>query len=250
MGIKSIITHDGAFHADEVMAIALIHELLGETPVRRTRKLSESDMRDPEVWVVDVGLRHDPSTLCFDHHHDPSLEASCKLVADHLLREGILKQPVYRELKETLDAISDIDRHGYKGHTGFQFNSLIRMLDGLEGGFNEALGICRMIYRYAVRSAGLEEASRRIWESGEAFGERVRVCSGFPAHWKRYVDRGILIYPDGRHWKMVTSDSEALPLVSTGSETFMHVHRFFALFPSREKALDSAMRAVECMGKE
>ncbi len=244
-----IITHDGAFHADEVMAIAMLMELLGELPVRRTRRITEAEYRDRSVWIVDVGLRHDPERLCFDHHQDPTLEASCRLVADHLLEKGLLQSSVHQELAVTLDAISDIDRHGYQGQTGFQFNTYIRMLDGAENGFEEAVRACRLLFRSAVRSAGLEEASRRIWDKGEAVGDRVRVCSGFPVHWKRYVDRAILIYPDGRLWKTVTSDSDSLPLVSTGSETFMHNDRFFAVFPSREKALDSAMRSVESVGE-
>jgi hypothetical protein len=60
-------THDGSFHCDEALAIAMLKVLpeYQQSPVVRTRK--------PEVLaqchlVVDVGAVYDPPTHRYDHH--------------------------------------------------------------------------------------------------------------------------------------------------------------------------------------
>jgi len=59
------VTHDGAFHADEVFATAVLTMAVPELRVCRTR--------DPETIaqaeiVYDVGGTYDPADLRFDHH--------------------------------------------------------------------------------------------------------------------------------------------------------------------------------------
>jgi uncharacterized UPF0160 family protein len=66
--IKTIVTHNGNFHTDEVFACAalsIFHD--GEIEIIRSRK--------PEVWatgdyVVDVGGVYDAGTGRFDHHQE------------------------------------------------------------------------------------------------------------------------------------------------------------------------------------
>jgi Uncharacterized conserved protein related to MYG1 family len=64
---RSVGTHDGAFHADEVTACALlvVFDLVDEDKIVRTRdpsKLAECE------YVCDVGGEYDPSRKLFDHH--------------------------------------------------------------------------------------------------------------------------------------------------------------------------------------
>lgn len=58
-------THDGAFHADEVFAIATLRLAVGDLVVRRTR--GEDALAGCDL-VVDVGRVHDPEAGRFDHH--------------------------------------------------------------------------------------------------------------------------------------------------------------------------------------
>lgn len=66
----SIITHDGAFHADDVFAVAtVILSLPSDIPyeIKRTRDkavIAEAD------YVVDVGGVYDPKNNRFDHHQE------------------------------------------------------------------------------------------------------------------------------------------------------------------------------------
>jgi len=62
----SVATHSGPFHADDVLAVALLRTFVdAEATVVRTRDLAR--IADADV-VVDVGGIHDPATCRFDHH--------------------------------------------------------------------------------------------------------------------------------------------------------------------------------------
>ncbi len=67
--MKTIITHNGSFHTDEVFAIALF--LLAfpneEWQVIRTR---ETDLLGSADCVIDVGGIYDPKNRRFDHHQE------------------------------------------------------------------------------------------------------------------------------------------------------------------------------------
>ena len=65
-GKKIVCVHSGAFHPDDVTAVAIIELFLG-TPVKVFRS------RDPQIWaksdyVFDVGGVYDPARGRFDHH--------------------------------------------------------------------------------------------------------------------------------------------------------------------------------------
>lgn len=65
--MKSVATHNGSFHADEVLAVAILKSLYPKIKVIRTR--------DPEEYNqaslrVDVSGRFDPKKGDFDHHQD------------------------------------------------------------------------------------------------------------------------------------------------------------------------------------
>ena len=97
----TVAVHAGNFHADDVFSVALLKKLCNtcdiELKVIRTRdykKLQKADMR------VDVGGRHNPTTLDFDHHqeNDTSLDqpenikhAAIGLLAQWCLEEDSLK---------------------------------------------------------------------------------------------------------------------------------------------------------------
>lgn len=64
---RSIGTHDGTFHADEVTACALLllFDLVDEDKIIRTRDYHQLATCE---YVCDVGGEYDPSKKLFDHH--------------------------------------------------------------------------------------------------------------------------------------------------------------------------------------
>jgi len=65
MNNKTIATHNGSFHADDVFSIAALKHIFPSFKLIRTRDLALIAKAD---IVVDVGGEYDPGTDRFDHH--------------------------------------------------------------------------------------------------------------------------------------------------------------------------------------
>jgi uncharacterized UPF0160 family protein len=62
-----IATHNGCFHADDVIAVAML-KLLPEYQDAQVLRTRDQSLLDKADVVVDVGSKYDPDTLRFDHH--------------------------------------------------------------------------------------------------------------------------------------------------------------------------------------
>lgn len=107
---RSLGTHDGSFHADEVSACALlvIFDLIDRGKIHRTR--------DPEdltrcEFVCDVGGEYDPARKRFDHHQvEYSGElSSAGMVWKYLRDQKIIDESLYDYLNRSI--IIGIDAH-------------------------------------------------------------------------------------------------------------------------------------------
>lgn len=244
--IKKIITHDGLFHADEVMAIALIYETIGEIPVERTRNISAEDKDDVDVWIIDVGGEYIPSEGLFDHHQDETLEASCSLILHKLWVTDVISTDLYEELLPSFQVVSNIDRSGPTIYNGWQVNSLIKSLNSFDGGFDMALDMCRLHIQACKDSVAKIAESREIWDNGTSISLFIRWCDKFPIHWKRYKDAGemFLIYPNKGKYNVLSRDSALYPIYPSENQEFLHNERFLAVFPTREDAERCAQLSV------
>ncbi len=103
-----VATHDGPFHADDVMAVALVRVFV-DPDARVIRS------RDPARWeeadvVVDVGGRFDPVARRFDHHQRSYTgpRSSAGMVLDWL--EPQLPATLVRALREgCMDYLDAVD---------------------------------------------------------------------------------------------------------------------------------------------
>jgi uncharacterized UPF0160 family protein len=107
---RSLGTHDGSFHADEVSACALLlaFDLVDRDKIVRTR--------DPEVlaeceYVCDVGGIYDPSKKRFDHHqlsYEGEL-SSAGMVLQYLRDAKVIDASLYDFLNHAV--IIGVDAH-------------------------------------------------------------------------------------------------------------------------------------------
>ena len=67
--IDTIVTHPGGAHKDDFLACSVLLSRC-PAPIRR-REPSEEDLENASICVVDVGHRHEPEKLNFDHHQFP-----------------------------------------------------------------------------------------------------------------------------------------------------------------------------------
>lgn len=83
--VRTILTHPGGAHKDDVLAVCVLIAKHGAPVVRRDP--TPQELADPGVAVVDIGGSHDPDLLNFDHHHFPREHAptcALSLLLDHL----------------------------------------------------------------------------------------------------------------------------------------------------------------------
>lgn len=244
--MDKIITHDGIFHADDAMAVALILEFIKDVAVYRTRDITEKDKLDKNVWIVDVGGEYNPLLHNFDHHQDSSLPSACLLVLYYLLGIKKVSTEEYIELEEAIKSISSIDCNGFQNEPHFVFNSLIKSFNYLDvNSWITAVYVCRQ-YIKSRRSVAKQSAqSEKIWSEGEKIGTNIKVCESFPINWKKYNEEKILVYPFATKWNVITTNPDELPLKSTGKEEFIHSNLFIAAFKNKEEAIECAKKSCE-----
>lgn len=103
-------THSGTFHADDVLAFALIRTFVdADATVLRTRDRAELDGCD---IVVDVGGSYDPALLRFDHHQGTYTgpRSSAGMVLDWLEDTGKVTGDLAHHLRHrVVDYIDAVD---------------------------------------------------------------------------------------------------------------------------------------------
>ena len=115
--IKTIATHNGPFHADDVFAVAILKMLFPKAKVIRTR--------DPEGYAktdcrVDVGQQYNDETLDYDHHQKGGAGArengipyaSCGLVWKHFGDQLVSAKQVQDQVDKSLIQVIDAGDNG------------------------------------------------------------------------------------------------------------------------------------------
>ena len=118
MKIQLIITHPGSAHFDEVAAVSLIMAMHTDTEFRiERREPTQIELDNPDVWVVDIGNRHEPERHNFDHHQDTDCPAAFVLVAEYLeLLETMSVMPWW-DFKDSVDRFGPV-KSSVKYHAG------------------------------------------------------------------------------------------------------------------------------------
>ncbi len=118
MKAQLIITHPGSSHFDEMAAISLILAVYADTEFRIGRREPvPAELDNPDVWVVDIGNRHEPEKHNFDHHQDTDCPAAFVLVAEYLgLLETMSVMPWWY-FKDEVDRFGPV-KSSVKYHAG------------------------------------------------------------------------------------------------------------------------------------
>lgn len=218
---RSFGTHDGSFHADEVMACALLvlFDKIDRNKIVRTR--------DPEklsscAYVCDVGGVYEPKTRRFDHHQSEYLGAlsSAGMVWEYLLSQGVIDEATYHYVNHSLligiDAIDNGRDFPLIGHCSFsqvisnfvppEYDVGVKVM---ERAFGEALDFTlghlkRLLERFRYISSCREKILKKMETS------KTVLIFDEPMPWMdNFFDLGgeshpalFVIMPSGAHWKL------------------------------------------------
>lgn len=98
-----ILTHNGRFHADEVVACGILFTIYNTADINveiiRSRDLSNLDQYD---FVVDIGKQYDPNKGRFDHHQTECTEKWADDISIFLSSSGLVFKKYWKEFFEKL----------------------------------------------------------------------------------------------------------------------------------------------------
>ena len=80
----TIVTHDSRAHLDDLLATCLAVRVNPKAIVYRVNVISDIQLNNPKILVLDKGTQLDPDKLNFDHHQDENLDCAFILFAKHL----------------------------------------------------------------------------------------------------------------------------------------------------------------------
>ncbi len=217
-------THSGTFHADDVLAFALILRFVDdEATVVRTRCRDRLDQAD---IVVDVGGRFEPSERRFDHHQSsyqgPLSSAGMVLawLEDSGTIEPDLAAALRRRLVDYVDAVDTgreappigrpcfcqmVEAMTWSAQNAQEFDQeyrnaadvTVRLLDGLVAGF-ERTRQARDVVLAAMAAAVDDDRSVLILDRYYAWKPVYFACGG-----AEHPTRFVLFPSDDGTWKLV-----------------------------------------------
>ncbi|MFC2014600.1 MYG1 family protein [Chloroflexota bacterium] len=180
MKAQLIITHPGSAHFDEVTAVSLILAMNTDTVFRiERREPSASELDNPDVWVVDIGGRHESEKRNFDHHQDTDCPASFVLVTKYLGLEETMSVMPWWDFK------NDVDRFG-PGNSSIKYNAgdILVNQNPVETWLTTyfasepelSLPLLKVFGAHIIESAGILKSQIDFWETSSRL-----VIAGVPA---------------------------------------------------------------------
>lgn len=206
-----LITHSGAFHADEVLSTAILRDLFDDHEIIRTR---DPDIISPGAGkiVYDVGGRYSPELMCFDHHQpgspvreaDKSPYSSFGLIWKHFGVDWLKKAGLAEGVEDRVHLAMD--------------RSFVKEVDVLDNGAdvpgrNSPLNFSRMIELFAPdfddKEISIEEKFHEALEVASIFfnnavrnvSARIRATMIVEAEITKSGDDEILTLPYGMPWE-------------------------------------------------
>lgn len=169
MMYSKIITHSGPFHADDLVAVALLCENNRIAQIVRTRDESVLAVgkKEEQTILVDVGGEYAPEKGCFDHHFKPTpqSENGAPLAAAGMV--ALALQESCRGIKEFINKVDLVD-NGVKVD-GFGTSLILHKCNPVSGKaedfdqrFAEVLNVLLEIFRVVGVHESYLGVSQRI----------------------------------------------------------------------------------------
>lgn len=254
-----IITHNGVFHADETVAVALLRVFLKEK-VEVSRLQHQTDLSTVEFdMAIDIGRQFD-GVRFFDHHQRAGGKASAGLIFDFL---GVAADyPEITELVELVDA-NDV---GEKKAGKWEFPTMVAAYNAAniygknqDAAFEKAVAFAVDQISSLKRSQDEMDQAKSICDNAMWLGEDENLedvveLPRFTINWNRFINGenedfskigAVMWYDDVQNcWKAQVTpvasgsfDFHGRKFLSAEGMTFVHAAGFFAVADSRERMI-------------
>jgi len=250
----NLVTHDGIFHPDEVVAIALLDVAGFDFEISRTR--DKSIINDADL-VIDVGMKYDRNAGRFDHHHfkdgdyhygkssagivanwlyasmAPELETFIASVDARDTRMGKIDEK-YEEILEAISGLNDIDPKSDNQLENFYW--AVRNV----GYYIDYKFFKRGEYKTEQiidRAKENKEKSEKEFEKRRdkavVWGGLILSEKGFYPEWREDVGSRLFVYMDGDDVKIMADTDHTKILRLVNRDGFVHQGGFFATFNAK-----------------
>jgi uncharacterized UPF0160 family protein len=260
--MKPIITHAGAFHADEVGAVALLSMAgLWNGHLVRTRdeSLIQAGLADNTAWVLDVGGEFDPAKLNFDHHQALDLPSAAGLIwahVKHVFGDGDELKPL-DDLIVLMDKF-DVNRGGILGRLRKTPDAWTH-ISWLVSGFNrdisddaeqmqnflKAVGVMQTVFEnqlFIGKSMVEEEA---VYARREVLPNGVALFDKFCRVWRDKGEHRFVVMPAHRGWQLLSSENDIPEKISEiRGFKFRHLNGFIAVVDERASLVEFVQKLV------
>ncbi len=221
MKLRSLGTHDGSFHADEVTAAALliVFNRIDSHQIVRSRNLEV--LKECE-YVCDVGNVYDTSIKRFDHHQAEYKGdlSSAGMVLRYLLDEGLMDEKKFNFLNQSL--ILGVDAYdngrgtlepGVCSFSQVISNFMPAVYDAptqiLQHAFGQAVDFAvghlrRLLERYDYTQGCIESVEKAMSkkEFGLVFDQAMPWMDLFFELGGERHPAQFVVMPSGSHWKL------------------------------------------------
>ena len=260
MPYLKVITHDTSFHADDVIAVALLRFAGYETDLIRTRNplILAAAIADPEIAVLDVGGEYNPAMLNFDHHQDMQLKSAAGLIFEHFKNQICAEdaQPYLEKFISSIDAI-DTNRDNIFEVWG-TLPKGFRNTSSILGGFNRdvtnaaeqltqfnlALDFATGIINNEIYSATKKAKSEKDYANRVVLSNNVAVFDEYSTVWKDKKEHTFVVLPHANGWQIQTIDTAVAKIPESISECegfiFRHGSGFMATVKDKDVAVSFA----------
>lgn len=273
--IEVAVTHDGAFHADELMGLALVlHTCIqssGTLMVMRTRNpdLIAAAQKNPDIWVIDVGMQHKPDFSCYDHHQDANLPSAFGLLFAELkgnieefnaLEDDDTRHYAIERFCKFVTAIDDWDcnrnaAHGIAATLPDGWRNTSQIISGFNRlgadketeykAFIAALDLALHLLKNEINAAVAAAKAEIAYTRRQIVGNNVAVFEQFSPIWREKGHHAFAIMPTAKgEWQLLAADSKkaALPetIAHSNGCSFYHAGRFIAIFSEKQQAIAAA----------
>lgn len=225
---KTIATHDGKFHADDVFAVAFLLLLEKEATVTRTRDGKEIGTAD---IVVDVGGVYDEAGNRFDHHQKGGAGvrqngipyASFGLVWKKYGKELCQTEEVAHRVEQVLVVSVDANDNGVdlslpttSGVSSYELADVVRayiptwletVATDMDTSFGTAVSFAKQLINREIRRAEATIAGqRKVTEAYESSSDKRLVILEGDYSWKdilaAYPEPLYVVHPQGDTWRV------------------------------------------------